>query len=135
MREIFTDTRLAYSKAFIFVMENFVEILKQGHSELSLCINNSMMVTYAIDNGEVVGACVYEIDAVKRQAWIYTAGVAAAHRGQGIYDDIYSEVEHQCRNAGMLVLNSNIHVDNAGMIANAKKHGRLLSWYRTSKQL
>jgi GNAT superfamily N-acetyltransferase len=135
MIEIYTDTRLAYSKSFIFVMEQFVNTLKAGHSDLSLCINNSMNVTYAVADEEVVGACVYELDPIKRQAWIYTAAVSESHRGQGVYDKIYKEVERVCKENGMVVLNSNVHVDNRAMIQSALKNDREMLWYRTRKYL
>jgi hypothetical protein len=135
MIEIYTDDRLAYSKAFVFVMEQFVNTLKAGHSELSLCINNSMTVTYAVIDNTVVGACVYEMDTVKRQAWIYTAAVEKLHRGCGIYDNIYKEVENVCRQNHMVVLNSNVHIDNQAMIQSALKNNREMLWYRTRKYL
>lgn len=135
MIEIITNERLAYSPAFVFVMENFVELLKKGYSEHSLCIDNSMMVTYAVTDMAVVGACVYELNRVKNQAWIYTAGVDEKYQGQGIYDKIYKEVEAVCKSEGMRVLNSNIHVDNTSMIMSAAKNDRELSYYRSTKLL
>jgi hypothetical protein len=135
MIEIITNTRLAYSPAFIFVMENFVKILKEDHSEHSLCIDNSMMVTYAVDQSVIVGACVYELNRVKNQAWIYTAGVKEEYQRKGIYDIIYKEVESVCKAEGMVALNSNIHVDNIGMIRSAAKNNRKLSYYRSTKLL
>jgi predicted GNAT family acetyltransferase len=135
MREIITEPTLSYSKAFIFVMEHFVKMLKAGHSELSICINNSMTVTYALEDGEVIGACVYELDQGKRQAWIYSAAVDENHRGQGVYTDIYKEVERVSKSAGMVVINSNVHIDNAAMVKSADKNGREMLWYRTRKYL
>lgn len=135
MREIITESTLSYSKAFIFVMDHFVKMLKAGHSELSICINNSMPVTYALENGEVVGACVYELDKGKRQAWIYSAAVDEQHRGKGIYNEIYSEVERVCKDAGMVVINSNVHIENVSMLKSADKNGREMLWYRTRKYL
>jgi hypothetical protein len=134
MREIITE-KLAYSRSFVFVMENFVEILKQGHSELSLCINNEMNVTYMIEEDQILGACVYEIDSKKNQAYIYTAAVNPLFRKQGIYTSIYLEVEKVCRSVGMKVLNSNIHVHNQPMIEHAIKHNRELAWLRSRKVL
>lgn len=134
MREIITE-QLAYSRAFIFVMDNFVEILKKGYSELSLCINNEMTVTYMVEGDQVLGACVYDMDDRKKQAYIYTAAVDKFYRNEGVYDAIYLEVERVCRMNGMKVLNSNIHVDNVAMIAHAKKHDRELAWYRSRKVL
>ena len=135
MREIITEPTLSYSKAFIFVMEHFVKMLKAGHSELSICINNSMPVTYAIEENKVVGACVYELDHSKRQAWIYSAAVDEDYRAQGVYSEIYQEVERICKDAGMVVINSNVHIDNVAMIHNAGKNDREMLWYRTRKYL
>lgn len=135
MREIITEPTLSYSRAFVFVMEHFVNMLKSGHSELSICINNSMTVTYAVEDGKVIGACVYELDQSKRQAWIYSAAVDEEYRGLGVYNDIYQEVEQVSKQAGMVVLNSNVHIDNAAMVKNADKNGRELLWYRTRKYL
>lgn len=135
MREIITEPTLSYSKAFIFVMEHFVKMLKAGHSELSICINNSMTVTYAMEDGQVIGACVYELDKSKRQAWIYSAAVDENHRGKGVYTDIYNEVERVSKAAGMVVINSNVHIDNAPMIKSADKNNREMLWYRTRKYL
>jgi ribosomal protein S18 acetylase RimI-like enzyme len=134
MREIITE-KLAYSKAFIFVMDNFVEILKKGHSELSLCISNEMTVTYMIDEDIVIGACVYDMDDRKRQAYIYTAAVDKFYRNEGVYNTIYKEVERVCRMSGMKVLNSNIHVNNTAMIEHALRNDRELLWFRTRKVL
>lgn len=134
MNEIITE-KLAYSKAFIFVMEHFVKVLKAGHSELSLCINNEMNVTYLIEDDEVVSACVYELDTRKNQAWIYIAATAEQHRGCGYYDEVYKEVENVCKTNGMKVLNSNIHIENTAMIKNAFRNGRDMSWYRSRKYL
>lgn len=135
MREIITEPTLSYSKAFVFVMEHFVKMLKSGHSDLSLCINNSMTVTYAIEDNQVIGACVYELDHSKRQAWIHIAAVNESHRSNGIYDEIYQEVEQVCKNSGMVVLSSNVHVDNAPMIKSASKNNRELLWYKSRKYL
>ena len=135
MREIITDTRLAYSEAFIFVMDNFVKILKAGHSEHSLCINNNMHVTYAKENDSVIGACVYELDMNKCQAIIYSGGVDKAYQGTGVYQQIYEEVENVCRSNGIKVLNSNVHVENQAMLASAAKNGRKLEYIRTTKRL
>jgi ribosomal protein S18 acetylase RimI-like enzyme len=134
MREIITE-QLAYSKAFIFVMDNFVEILKKGYSELSLCINNEMNVTYMLDEDLVMGACVYEMDDRKKQAYIYTAAVDKFYRNEGVYTTIYKEVERVCRMNGMKVLNSNIHVNNDVMIEHALRNDRELLWFRTRKVL
>lgn len=135
MRLIITDDRLAYSEAFVFVMDNFVRILKAGHAEHSLCINNSMHVTYAVEDNTIIGACVYDMDMDKRQAIIYSAGVDPRYQGEGVYQEIYEEVERVCRAEGMKVLNSNIHVDNEAAIASARKNNRNVSYYRTSKKL
>ena len=134
MREIITE-QLAYSKAFIFVMDNFVEILKKEHSELSLCINNEMNVTYMLDGDIVMGACVYDMDDRKKQAYIYTAAVDKFYRNEGVYTEIYREVERVCRMNGMKVLNSNIHVNNTAMIEHALRNDRELLWFRSRKAL
>jgi len=135
MREIITENTLSYSKAFIFVMDHYVQMLKAGHSELSICIKNSMTVTYAIEDNVVIGACVYELDPTKRQAWIYSSAVDENCRGQGVYNEIYQEVENVCKRAGMVVIYSNVHVDNLAMLANANKNSREMLWYRTRKYL
>lgn len=134
MNEIFTE-KLAYSKAFIFVMEHYVEVLKTGFSELSLCIHNEMNVTYMVKHGEVICACVYEMDTKKDQAWIYLAATAKHCRGEGHYDYVYNEVESVCKAHGMKVLNSNIHVHNNSMIEHALRHDRELLWFRSRKYL
>lgn len=134
MNVIITET-FAYSDAFIFVMENYVEMFKRGHCELSLCIRNDMNVTYMKIGDEVVSACVYELDHTKKQAWIYVAATAKIHRNSGYYEQVYEAVEDECRNAGMKVLNSNIHVDNVAMIQHAMKNDRELMWYRSRKYL
>lgn len=133
MREITTEPTLSYSKAFVFVMDEFVKMLKQGYCESTICMNNSMKVSYAVENDEVIGACVYELDKNKRQAWIYFASVSEKNRGQKIYDEIYAEVEKNCKSEGMVVINSNIHIDNISMISSAKKNNRELLWYRSRK--
>lgn len=135
MKQIITEPSLSYSKAFIFVMDQFVKMLKLGHCEKSLCINNTMTVTYAVDGDTVIGACVYELDVPKRQGYIYIAAVDEEYRGQGVYNEIYKEVESVCKQHGIVVLNSNVHVDNIAMIKSAEKNNRKLSWYRSSKQL
>lgn len=135
MRQIITDDTLAYSEAFIFVMDNFVRILKAGHAEHSLCINNSMYVTYAKEGDKVIGACVYDMDMDKRQAIIYSAGVDKAYQNSGVYQEIYTEVEETCYRHGMRVLNSNIHIENQAMLASAVKNGRKLEYFRTTKRL
>jgi len=135
MREIITEPTLSYSKAFIFVMDHFVKMLKAGHSDLSLCIKNSMTVTYAVENEQVIGACVYELDHSKRQGWIHTAAIDENFRGLGVYEEIYKEVEQVCKTSGMIVLGSNIHVDNEPMIHHAEKNNRELLWYKSRKYL
>jgi hypothetical protein len=134
MNEIITE-KLAYSKAFLFVMEHYLEVLKAGFSELSLCINNEMNVTYMINNGEVVSACVYDMDTNKGQAWIYIAATAKHRRGEGLYDYVYEEVENVCRANAIKVLNSNIHTHNTAMIEHAIRHERELLWFRSRKYL
>lgn len=135
MRKIITDETLAYSKAFVFVMENFTRILKAGQCEHTICFGNGSRVTYMLDDDIVIGACVYEFDDVKKQAYIYTAGVDSIHRNKGIYQEIYNEVEKLARQNGMKVINSSVHIDNQAMLAAAVKNGRMLTHYRTTKVL
>lgn len=135
MIQIITDKTLAYSPAFVFVMDNFAKILKAGQCEHTICFGNGSHVTYAENDGEVIGACVYEFDDVKKQAYIYTAGVDIAWRNRGIYQQIYFEVESLAKEAGMKVINSSVHIENQAMLSSAVKNGRVLTHYRTTKVL
>lgn len=94
-----------------------------------------MHVTYARDDGVVIGACVYELDLDKGQAIIHSAGVEKAYQGKGVYQEIYTEVEEVCYRNGIKVLNSNVHIENQAMLASAVKNGRKLAYYRTTKRL
>lgn len=135
MRKLITDETLAYSKAFVFVMENFTRILKAGQCEHTICFGNGSSVTYMMEDDTVIGACVYEFDMVKKQAYIYTAGVEPVYRSRGVYQEIYDEVEKIARSKGMKVINSSVHIDNQAMLASAVKNGRMLTHYRTTKVL
>ena len=88
-----------------------------------------------LDEDLVMGACVYEMDDRKKQAYIYTAAVDKFYRNEGVYTTIYKEVERVCRMNGMKVLNSNIHVNNDVMIEHALRNDRELLWFRTRKVL
>ena len=131
-----TEPTFAHSKAFIFVMDHFVKLLKAGMAEQELCFHNAVQVAYVEDeDGDVIGAAIFDLDKTKRQAWIYLAAVAADHRSQGIYSAIYRKIEDIARNEGMKGLGSNVNVRNAPMLATAEKNGRQLIAYRVKKAL
>lgn len=135
MIEIIMDERLAYSPAFVFVMEQFVDLLHKGHADQSLCMTNSMRVVYAKNASGVVGACVFDLDYSKGQAWIYMAAVDDDYRHQGIYQQIYSTVEDICISEGMRSIGSNVSVYNSPMIDFAIKNDREMRWFKTTKRL
>lgn len=133
--EIKTEKTVANSKAFVFLLEQYLAIVKAGHADMELSYSNSSTVTYALIDGEVVGACAWYIDQGKRAAWILFSAVAPDRRRQGIYSAIAAAVEKQAKTWGAVALYSGVHVTNDAMIAAAQGTGRKLGWYRAKKDL
>lgn len=134
--EIVQETSLAHSRAFKFVMREYVKHLEAGYADDELTISNSSNVTYAMLDGEVVGACVWSVDTQKRSAWIFFSAVHEDHRRKGIYTHIFQKVCNSARARGAVVISSGVHHQNEAMLEVLKKqHGREVKWYRVRKNL
>lgn len=133
--KIVHEGTVANSKAFVFILEEFVKTVKAGFADHELAFGNSANITYALDGEQVIGACAWHIDTTKRAAWILFSAVAEERRQQGVYKRICKAVELKASLAGAVALYSGVHVKNDPMIAAAQSSGRELGWYRTKKVL
>lgn len=134
--KVLHEGTVANSKAFVFLLEEYLALLKRGHGDNEFAYGNNAQCTYAVDdNGAVIGACAWFIDHNKRAAWILFSAVAAAHRRQGVYTAVRTEVERIAKTKGAAAIYSGVHVENEAMIAAARASGRQLGWYRAKKQL
>lgn len=134
--KIITEKTLGNSTPFVFVMDQWVKLLKSNLAGTTVCFSNSSRVTYAqSDSGQVIGAVVYNFDTAIRETWICLAAVDENYRGQGIYTQLFDAVCEESRAQGMKYVASNIHVNNASMLKSAEKQQRNLSYYRSKTAL
>jgi len=135
MKIIFEET-LAHSKAFIFILDQWVKLLKAGQGDNELPFSNSSFVCYAIDDkGVMLGASVWIYDTSRRTANVLFSAVDEQHRRKGLYTLIIQEVERRAKLKGAINLYSGVHVSNQTMIATAAKVGRKAGWYRLKKPI
>lgn len=136
MHSIKTEETLANSKAFVFALENFLELVKNGHADTELAFINSCKVTYAIsEKNEILGCTVWGIIKQKSSAWIYFSATDKKHRKKGIHSEIIKEVEKQAKILKCKAVYAGIHVSNAPMNLAMKKNGYSQSWYRVKKEI
>jgi GNAT superfamily N-acetyltransferase len=133
--KVVSEDSLAHSKAFVFVLEEYLALVKAGHADYDLPFTNGSLVAYALLGDQVIGASVWSYDPPKRAAWVLFSAVAEEHRKQGIYKQLIHFVEQQAIRKGAAALYSGVHVTNDAMIAAAQASGRTLGWYRTKKPL
>lgn len=132
-----TEETLAHSRAFIFVLDHYVQLLKNGFGEPEFYFGNSSRVTYLYDpsTSDIISACVWSIDPTRRAGTIHFSATEQSRRKQGHYKKIFTEVQRMMINKGAVTLYSSVHLDNEPMIAAAESSGRKKSFYRTKKSL
>jgi len=131
-----TEQTFAHSKAFLFVMDHYVKLLKAGYGDNEISFSNHSLVSYALDKtGKVVSASVWSYDANRRAVSVLFSATLETERGKGLYRKVFAEVERNAKLKGAVVIFSGVHVDNGPMIKAAKQTGRNLSWYRVKKIL
>lgn len=134
--KVLHEATVANSKAFVFLLEEYLALVKRGFADNEFAYGNGSMCTYAVDDaGSVIGACAWFIDNGKRSAWILFAAVAEPHRRHGVYSALQAEVERIARAKGVAALYLGVHVDNDAMVATSKGAGYRQSWYRAKKEL
>lgn len=132
---VFHDQSFAHSPAFLFMLEEFVKLVKTGYADNELNFTNSSFVDYALDDQQqVAGGCIWTYDPLKRSAWILFSAVRENMRKKGVYKSIIVNVERIAKQKGAIVIYSSVHVDNEAMIAAAKSSGRQPNWYRAKKE-
>jgi hypothetical protein len=133
---IIHEATLAHSKAFIFVFDEWVKLLKAGHGDNELTFGNAAKVCYAIsDSGAIMGAAVWQYDATRRAVTVPFLGVSDAFRRQGVYTAIIDSVHKSGKALGAVIALSGTSVANNPVLANMSKTGRNMSWYRLKKEL
>lgn len=133
--KIVTESSVAHSKAFVFLLDQYLALLKAGHADHEFSFNNSSLVTYAIEDDIILGASAWVVDPLKRIAWILFIAVAEEHRRKGIYKVISSEIESQAKKRKAVALYSTVHVDNDAMLNSIESTKNQKQWYKTKKEL
>jgi len=133
--KLHSEDTLAHSKAFIFVMDQWVKLLKLGYGDTELAFGNQSLVTYALadDQKTVLAAIVWSYDSGRRVAGELFSSVAEEHRRTGIYTKVIAEVERRAKLRGAVALYSGVHVNNVQMLTSVEKEGRRVDWYRVKK--
>lgn len=137
MLKMETEETLAHSRAFIFVLDHYVQLLKAGFGDLEFYFGNASRVTYIYDEStsEIITACVWSVDATRRTGTIHFSATEQSRRRQGHYKKIFNEVQRLMISKGAVSLYSSVHLDNQPMIAAAESSGRKQAFYRTKKSL
>lgn len=131
---VVTANTLANSKAFVFVLNAYTELVNIGHADCELAFDNTNLVTYAEHEGKVIGSCVWMMT-LKRSVWILFSAVDKDWRRMGVYTAMLNQLDKEARQAGAVTILSGVHVNNVAMIAAAVKHGRAPKWIRMKKDL
>lgn len=137
MLKMETEETLAHSRAFIFVLDHYVQLLKVGFGDPEFYFGNASRVTYLYDasTSEIITACVWSIDPTRRTGTIHFSATEPSRRRQGHYKKIFNEVQRLMINKGAVSLYSSVHLDNEPMIAAVESSGRKQAFYRTKKSL
>lgn len=135
--KLVNEPALAHSKAFIFVLDEYVKLLKNGFGELELFFNNTSSVTYLLDEStdEVVSAIVWGVDLQRRVGTIHFSATSESHRNNGYYKRLLTNVESSMKNRGVVVFYSGVHVDNETMLQLTESTNRKKTFYRVKKYL
>ena len=126
---------LAYTNALSFVLENQMELIKNGHAEPLIFINNTYSVVTAEHNDNIVGCSVYNIIPDRLMLWKYITVVHPEYRQQGLAKRFQSVLEEIGRRNGCLRIDSSVHKDNVNMINTNTSNGMSPEYVRFTKNI
>lgn len=115
-------------------ISSYARLVESGHSLPAIGFSNRDPCIVATEDGEVLGAIIYVIDALEN-FWIQFSFVDADHRGRGIYALMFAELERMARDAGAKRIGSHVSVNNHAQISASAKVGMLPLHYRMNKEL
>jgi len=128
--------KLAYSPAFTSIMSAFVDLLKAGQTNPRLEFGNLAQVVYMTDDNEskVLGASVFNITP-ESEGIIMFSFVDPEYRNQGLYMEMYNDVEKRLISQGAVIIGSGTWIDNLPMRKALESTGRKESSVRGIKWL
>ena len=126
---------LAYTNALSFVLEHQIELIKNGHADPLIFINNTYSVVTAEHNDKIVGCSVYNIIPDRLMVWKLMTVVHPEYRRQGLAKRFQSVLEEIGRRNGCLRIDSTVHKDNANMITANKSNGMSPEYIRFTKNI
>jgi RimJ/RimL family protein N-acetyltransferase len=134
---VVTELTLASSKAFIFVIEEFLALLKKGHAKPRLPFLDNTTVTYTWDDAteRVLGATTWSVDHERRDGLIGLSLVAEEFRGKGIYKQQMKEVNRRMHALGCITVHAFVHKDNLVMLNGIKSLGKDYDFVHTTGDL
>lgn len=134
--KVLTEETFAQSKPFLFVVSQWVDLLKAGHGDMEFSFGNQALVTYAHNiEQEILGAIVWNYDNTRRVANELFSVVDNAHRKKGIYTLILGEVTRRAKLKGAVAFYSGVALENDTMLSVMSKTERSPTWYRIKKSL
>lgn len=124
------------SPPFALFMEEYAKLIKKGWARPYTAHNNKHKVLWAqTTDGEVMGAVTYVLNLDMKMGWITFSFTVDKFKHQGIYTALHKALEVKLKEAGMIDVCSNVHVDNTEMLAAAAKSGRMPEYIRLRKNL
>jgi len=130
--ELCFSRKLAFSPAFVFVMEAYVELLRAKQTVHKMYFSNNSHVVYMIHDDKIIGATVYMVSD-DREGNILFSHVLSEYRRQGVYKKMYEEAERRLIEQGARVIISFTWHDNEAMLETYKATGRELTSIRVEK--
>jgi hypothetical protein len=124
------------SPAFAPFLEEYAKLIKKGWARPYTAHNNKHKALWAQSpEGEVMGVVAYVLNLEMKMGWITFSFTIDKFKHQGVYTALHKALEGKLKDAGMLEVCSNVHVDNAEMLAAAAKSGRNPEFIRLRKKL
>lgn len=127
---------LGGTQNLVFFLTQYTKLIQNGHAHPQMVGSNRSKAVYATIDSRIVGQITFEIlDDYSKTTWITLSAVDEEFRGRGIYSLLHKHLEALMLELGSRKLASQVHVDNTGRQASAKKAGMKPVYYRMEKDI
>ena len=116
------------------LMHVYNEVIANGHTTPFMPLTKDDQCMYVLREGNCIGGMVYTVS--QGVLWIVLSFVRPDLRGNGIYGEMFSEIEaHAKRVLGCKQISSLVSADNAAQIQASTKSGMVAKWHRMQKEI
>jgi RimJ/RimL family protein N-acetyltransferase len=124
------------SPAFGTFLQEYAKLIKLGWARPFTAHTKHHKVLYAINpDGQVMGGIAYVLNFDTKMGWITFSFTPDEFRKMGVYTACHKALEIKLKEAGMLDIGSNVHIDNKVRQASCEKVGMKPEFIRMCKPL